>query len=352
VSTVHVVLPGGVDDLARPSGGNVYDRVVCCGLASGGWSVCERAVPGPWPLADRETLRELARELASVPDDAVALVDGLVASAARQVLVPAAARLRLCVLVHLPLGATTDDTTVRAGEGAVLRAAAAVIATSCWTRRWLLETYALSADRLHVAEPGVDPAPPAPGTAAGERLLCVAAVTPGKGHDALLSALAGIRDLTWHLTCVGDLRRDPEFVEGLRTKARDSGVADRVDLVGPLAGDELAASYDVADLLVLASRFESYGMVVTEALARGLPVVATSVGGLPTTMGRLPDGTRPGMLVPPDDPAALADALRRWLGERDLREILRKAARARRTTLTGWDVTTDRVSRVLAEVAA
>jgi glycosyltransferase involved in cell wall biosynthesis len=290
--------------------------------------------------------------LGRLPNRAVVLVDGLVASAARDVLVPEAVRLRLVVLVHLPLGATTDDETVALEERAVLGAAAAVLATSRWTRCWLLERYAVRPDRLHVAEPGAEPAALAPGTPDGDRLLCVAACVPGKGHDVLLAALAEVRDREWRCSCVGSVLTDPGHVDGLLRLADDLGVAGRVDLLGPRTGPALDASYAAADLLVLPSRFETYGMVVTEALARGIPVVTTEVGGLPETLGRLPDGRRPGLLVPPDDPAVLAVALRRWLGDSVLRESLRRAARARRATLAGWDATTDRVSHVLARVAA
>ena len=242
------------------------------------------------------------------------LLDGLVASAAPEVLVPQARRLRLVVLVHMPLGHRPPDDeagAVRARERAVLAAAAAVVTTSAWTRRRLLELYALPADRVHVAEPGVDAADLAPGTAAGDALLCVAAVTPDKGHDVLLDALATATDLSWRCACVGSLDRDPAFVDGvLRRRAVDGGLGDRVRFPGPRTGAELDRSYAAADLLVLASRAETYGMVVTEALARGLPVVAADVGGVTEALGHGDDGTRPGLLVPPDDPAALGAALR------------------------------------------
>jgi glycosyltransferase involved in cell wall biosynthesis len=267
-------------------------------------------------------------------------------------MVPAARRLRLVVLLHLPLGAGTDDAEVATRECAVLTSAAAVVATSGWCRSWLLERYPLAADRVHVAEPGVDPADLAPVRADGQRLLCVAALTPGKGHDVLLAALGALRDLPWRCVCVGSLHRDPDHVTRVRHQARAAGLDGRFALTGPRTGADLHASYAAADLLVLPSRLETYGMVVTEALARGLPAVVTDTGGLPATLGRLPDGSRPGLLVPPDDETALGAALARWLGDAALRESLRDAARSRRTTLTGWDVTTDRVSRVLAEVAA
>ncbi|MDP9241055.1 MAG: glycosyltransferase, partial [Actinomycetota bacterium] len=101
-----------------------------------------------------------------------------------------------------------------------------------------------------------------------------------------------------------------------------------------------------------ASRAETYGMVVTEGLARGLPAVATAVGGVPEALGPAVDGSPPGLLVRPGDPVAFAGALRCWLGDTELRQRLRHAAEERRRTLSGWSATSGRISRVLAEVAA
>jgi glycosyltransferase involved in cell wall biosynthesis len=227
-----------------------------------------------------------------------------------------------------------------------------VVTTSAWTRCWLLERYPVRPGRVHVARPGVEPADPAPGSAGGGHLLCVAAVVPDKGHDVLLAALAEVEDLGWSCLCVGSLTRDPGHVERLLGLVRSLGIEDRVSFTGPRTGDDLEASYAGADALVLATRAETYGMVVSEALAHGLPVLATSVGGLPEALGRLPDGSVPGLLVPPDDPPALAAALRRWLVDEDLRRALRETARRRRTTLSGWSATSTEVARVLAEVAS
>ncbi len=349
--TVHVVVPDGIDDPARPSGGNVYDRRVCRGLTATGWSVHEHAVAGPWPRPDPTACAALADVTAAIPDGAVVLLDGLIASAVPEVLVPAASRLRLVVLVHMPLGdGPSGDlaTDASARERAVLTAATAVVTTSEWTRRRLLEHYRLRADRVHVAEPGVDAAPCAPGTDAGARLLCVAAVTPGKGHDVLVAALATVADLAWHCVCVGSLDRDPDHAATVRRQARERGIGGRVCFPGPRTGADLDAAYAAADVLVLASRAETYGMVVTEALARGLPVLATAVGGLPDALGR-GAGSRPGLLVAPDDPSALGAALRDWLQDPDLRRRLRLAAHERRASLPDWSSTAARVSRVLAE---
>jgi glycosyltransferase involved in cell wall biosynthesis len=327
VTAVHVVVPDGIDDPKRPSGGNTYDRHVCRGLTSIGWSVHEHAVP--------ESPAALADVVQRIPDDAVVLLDGLVASTAPEVLVSQASRLRLVVLVHMPLG--------HREEREVLSVAAAVVTTSAWARQRLLELHALPADRVHVAEPGVEPADLAPGTPAGSALLCVAAVTRVKGHDVLLDALATIADLPWHCSCVGSLERDPAYAESLPR--------DRVHFLGPHVGADLDRCYAAADLVVLPSRGETYGMVITEALARGLPVIVTEVGGVKEALGHGTDGTRPGLLVPPDDSAALGAALRAWLGDAELRARLRRTARERRASLTVWATTTSVIAGVLTGVS-
>jgi len=221
------------------------------------------------------------------------------------------------------------------------------VTTSAWARRRLGELYGLPADRVHVAEPGVDAAGLAPGTAAGGALLCVAAVTPDKGHDLLLDGLATAMDLPWRCACLGSLDRDPLFADGVRRRVRERGLGDRVRFPGPRTGAELGRAYASADLLVLASHAETYGMVVTEALARGVPVLAAEGGGVAEALGHGDDGTRPGLLVARGDHAALGAALRAWLGDVGLRGRLRRAARERRAALRPWSAT----SAVLAGVA-
>jgi len=345
---VHVVVPEGIDDPTRPSGGNTYDRQVCRELSCLGWSVHEHAVAGAWPRRDAEALTALSGVVERVPDDAVVLLDGLIASTAPEVLVPHARRLRLVVLVHMPLGHRPGDDGAVIRERAVLSAGAAVVTTSAWTRRRLLELYSLPAGRVYVAEPGVEAAELAPRTATGGALICVAAVRFDKGHDVLLGALEMVADLTWQCLCVGSLAREPAFAKSLRQRASSRRLGERVDFAGPRTGADLDRTYARADLLVLASRAETYGMVVTEALARGLPVIATEVGGVPEALGCGADGTLPGVLVPPEDPVALAAELRAWLVRAEVRERWRQAARERRESLFGWS----RTAAILGDVLA
>ncbi len=344
--TVHLVVPDGIHDTAAPSGGNAYDRRIAAALPAAGWTVDEIAVAGSWPrpaAADRAALHAV---LAGLPDGAAVLLDGLVACGVPDVVVPHAGRLSLVVLVHLALAEDVDGADLAAAEREVLLAAAAVVATSPWTARRVVERHGVPADRVHVGTPGVDPAPVARGTDGAGHLLCVGSITPTKGQDVLVEALAGLAYLPWTCDLVGPLTRSPGHVSRLRAAIAHHGLDDRVRITGPLTGAPLAAAFDAADLLVLPSRVEAYGMVVTEALSRGIPVLAAAAGGVPETL--VGDGPLPGLLVPPGDPEALAAALRHWLGDPALRDALRSAAAERRPALPGWEVTTRCLASALA----
>ncbi len=349
MNAVHVIVPAGIDDPRRPSGGNVYDRHVCRGLAALGWSVHEHPVPGSWPWPDHVARSGLAEALDAVPDRGLVLLDGLVASTVPDILTTHGSRLRLAFLLHMPLGEV--DLRARPAERAALATAVAVVTPSRWARRWLLAGYGLHPARVHVAEPGVEMPGPAHASAGGDRLLCVGAVTPHKGHDVLVAALGELSDVPWSCAVAGALDVAPGFVEGLCREARRHGIAARLRFLGPLSEADLTSAYARADVLVLSSRAESYGMVVAEAVAHGLPVIATSVGGVPEALGRAADGRLPGLLVPAGDAPALAAAVREFLTDGSLRASLRQAAADRRNRLPRWSHTAGRVAQVLTAAA-
>lgn len=339
-----MVTPPGIDDLGRPSGGNTYDRQLISGLVADGYPVQVRPAPGSWPVPDSAALKALESLLTRTPDDSVVLLDGLVASASGGLLRRHAPRVRLVILMHMPLGSVSEHDAVAS--------TAAVITTSAWTRDWLITRYALAPGRVHVAEPGVQPADIAERSPSGGRFICVAAVVPHKGQDVLADALLAMTHRDWDCRFVGALGRDSRFVAQLRTKIHEAGADHRIGLAGVRSGDHLAATYASADLLIAPSRTEAYGMAVTEALARGIPVVTTDVGGLPAAMGHDDKGSRPGILIQPDDPARLAQVLGEWLDDEPLRRRLRESALQRRETLPRWKDTTAQVAQVLAGVAA
>lgn len=357
MTTLHLVVPSGIDDAARPSGGNTYDRRIRDGLTALGWTV----------TVHRTDHLQLDAVLATLPAQAIVAIDGLIASAASEPLRRSGNRLRLIALVHLPLGVANVDSEIARRERTALSSTTAVIATSPWTRQWLMDECRLPADRILVVEPGVDPAPVTPATASGRRLLCVGALAPHKGQDVLVRALAQVDDLDWDCRLVGPLV-DHDFADALVRHIETSslrgghadddpascrsGLGDRVRLTGPLAGDELDAAYRATDLLVVPSRVETYGIVVLEALARGIPVIATAAGGLPHAVGVNHRGAVPGLLVPPDDPAALTDAVRAWLTDELLRRRLRTSALARRSRVRSWPEAVEHIARVVTAVAA
>jgi glycosyltransferase involved in cell wall biosynthesis len=348
-SRVRVLVPEGFDDPGQPTGGNIYDRRVCAGLAEAGWEVLIETVAGEWPVPGPGARARLDRIISAVPDGEIALIDGLIASPAAAQLLPHAARIRMTVLLHMPLATALDaghDASARNSERAVLRAARGVVVTSEWTRRQILTRYEIPVCQVHVVRPGADrvavPARPVRG-----HLICVGTLGRHKGQDVLVEALAGLRDLDWQCVLAGPRDRDPGFVDDLQARITHLGYARRIRLAGVLTGAALSHAYTTADLLVAPSRSETYGMAVTEALAHGLPVLAAAVGGLPEALGSSPDGTRPGQLFPSGDAAGLAAAIGDWLSDGHLRHRLRAAAGQRRSNLLGWDHTIAEMANAL-----
>ena len=330
----HMVVPGS---LAQRTGGTIYDRRIVDGCRAAGQQVSVHELPGRFPEADPTAAGAMEQTLAGLPDGSVVVVDGLALGGLPDPAVRHGPRLRLLALVHHPLA---DETGLDAGRRSALRRSEAialaacrgVIVTSTFTAR-RLAAFDVAPARIRTVIPGTSPAlglPRAP-RRPYPALLCVAAVTPRKGHDTLAHALARLREIPLRCTCVGSLSREPDFVARLRKLITRLELEDRLLLAGELEGAALARHYAEAALFVLPSRYEGYGMVFCEAMAHGLPVVAASAGAVPDTVP-----AQAGLLVPPDDPVALAAAVRRCLEEPGLRERLAAGARAHARRLPDW----------------
>lgn len=340
---IAFLLPG---DPETRTGGYIYDKRIVAGLRELGRGVDLHRLPDSFPDPDGAALEAARGVLAALPDGTIAVVDGLAFSAMPEVVTAEATRLRLVALVHHPLALETGlDAARRADlferERRALPAARRIIVTSPQTVRDLAP-YGIDAARVAAIPPGTDPAPPARGSPAGPPvLLCVATVTPRKGHAVLVDALARLGDRPWRLVCAGSLERDPATARSVTEAVRRLGLADRVTFLGEIAGAALDAAYDDADLFVLPSFHEGYGMAYAEALARGLPVIATTAGAIPETVP-----AAAGILVPPGDAPALARAIARCLDDPATLEALRRGALAARSALTDWPA----AARAFAEV--
>ncbi|MBV5274104.1 MAG: glycosyltransferase family 4 protein [Lamprocystis purpurea] len=341
------LVPGALD---TPTGGYEYDRRVIAGLHDLGWQVEVGRLDASFPDPSTDALTAAARTLAALPDGAAVVVDGLAFGALPAAAAAHGGRLRLIALIHHPLAAESGlaparVAALRQSETRALAAARGVVVTSVATAD-LLGDYQVPRTRIRVVEPGTDPAPAARGSTGGLlQLLCVAALTERKGHDLLLQALAPLRGRDWHLTCVGSPARDPVYAARLTALCGALDLAGRVAFAGVLDDAALVRCYDGADLFVLATRFEGYGMACAEALAHGLPILATRAAAVPTTVP-----PTAGLLVAPDDPAALTAALARLLDEPKLRHRLAAGSRAAGLGLPTWQTAAAAFARSIEEL--
>jgi glycosyltransferase involved in cell wall biosynthesis len=349
VKEVAFVVPG---DLATPTGGYVYDRRIIAELRALGWQVQVLDIGEGFPRPTASARALAHRRLAELPHARPIVIDGLAFGVLAEEARALAQERSLVALVHHPLALETglsagESAVLRDSERAALACARHVIATSPPTARLLVADYAVAPQQLSIVRPGTDRVawrPRAPGPVV--ELLAVGSVVPRKGYDILVAALAKIPEPAWRLTIAGDRERAPETVQQLDAQIAGLGLAGRVIFTGAVAPQRLMQLYAAADLFVLPSRFEGYGMAYAEAIAHGVPVVGTRAGAIPETV---PAGA--GVLVAPDDVDALATVLRTLIESPLQRERLAAGARAAATTFPSWQESAKLFARALEQVA-
>lgn len=363
-SAVRLILPGNV---RHNSGGNAYNAVLVRALAALGVTVSTRTADGGWPVgspADREALGNLLAEPAG--PGTVTLIDGLVACGAPEQLEAAAdAGNPAWILLHMPLDGYPEL------ERRAVAAAAGVICSSSSAAADLRARHGLDATAtgagtgtdstpVAVALPGTDPAHSAAGSTP-PHLAMVAALLPNKSQLLFLQALAALTDLDWTAALVGADTADPEYAAQLRAETERLGLGGRVRIPGELRGAALETEWARTDLTLLISRAETYGLAVTESLARGIPAIirrgtgalealtaGTPQAGQQAATEEVDDATLPGAAVAlAEDPAPLVDLLSRWLTEPELRARWRTNALDARQHLPGWDATARTVLEIL-----
>ena len=344
------VVPGSLETL---TGGYIYDKRIIAELRQQGWRIDVCNLSDRFPNPDGAVVAASYATLMALPRGQPVVIDGL----ALGVLPETGRRLGpdrpLVALVHHPLAMETGlppdrAAALRSSERTALATTAQVIAVSATTAAALTNDYAIEKTRIKVVPPGTDKAPLAHGSTDGVvRFLSVGSVVPRKGYMVLIAALAKLEalPLPWRLTIVGDLTRDVAAASQLREAIEDAGLSDRVRLLGTVSDETLAALYDESDVFVLASYYEGYGMVFTDALARGLPVIGTTGGAIPESV---PAGT--GILVKPGDVGSLSAVLQAIVTRPELRAQHASAARREAEFLPRWPLSAQLFGRVMAAV--
>jgi glycosyltransferase involved in cell wall biosynthesis len=338
-------------DLATPTGGYAYDRRIVAELTQLGWQVEVADIGNTFPRPSAQTLAAARARLLAVPAGTPIVVDGLAFGVLPELAADLHVEHPLIALVHHPLALESGIPAETAqqfhrSEKAALGFTDGVIVTSPSTARLLARDYGVEPDDITVVLPGTEPRVVASrGRNPPLALLAVGAVVRRKGYDVLVAALARMRDLPWRLTIAGDRTRSPETVTTLEAEIRHHDLAGRIELTGAVDDRRLAELHANADLFVLPSRFEGYGMAFAEAIAHGLPVIGTTAGAIPDTV---PDGA--GILVPPDDADALAQALRHLMTDFSEREKLAAAARAAAARLPTWRQSAELFARAVEAV--
>jgi D-inositol-3-phosphate glycosyltransferase len=243
-------------------------------------------------------------------------------------------------------------------ESEVIACSDAILASCSAEAAQLEQFYGARPERIEIVPPGVDHAFFSPGDQRGARtaldlppdrpvLLFVGRIQPLKGLDVAVTALAALPHRDAVLVAVGGPSGPSGEVELARVHelARELGVEDRVRYVPPQPHHLLSTYYRAADVCVVPSRSESFGLVALEAAACGTPVVAAAVGGLATIVE---DGTT-GLLIEGRDPAAFADAIAGLLADPARARAMGAAGAARARGYT-WSTAAARLRRVYADL--
>jgi len=303
-------------------------------------------LPAAYPAPTVSDLSKTAQIVAGLPDDAALLIDGLAYGAMPEHLIRQFKR-PIIALCHHPLTleaglSPSRSAELKASETMALALARAVIVTSPATRDLLVADFGVGANRVAVAIPGTDPAPRSHGTGNPLQLLAVGSVVPRKGYDVLMRALSRLKGLDWHLDIAGADDRAPQAATVLRDLISTTGLSGRVTLNGAVSDERLSQLYASADIFVMSSLFEGYGMVLAEAMARGLPIVCTTGGAAAETAP-----ADAALKVPPGDDVALADALQTVMSNPARRTKMAEASWHSGLALPRWEETASIIADVI-----
>ncbi len=356
MSMKHIAfaIPGDID---TPTGGYIYDRKMIEGLRNLGWQVDLVGLGDGFPYPDAQTLTFAQQKLQAIAPGCPVLIDGLALGVMPEIVGRLVSTHQLIALVHHPLALESGLSQAQAqsfklSEMDALSHVSNVIVTSPATARNLIAEFGMDSSRLRVVLPGTDRTLSERGYNHAHnahdrdlRLLSVGSIVPRKGFDILMQALGQLKDLPWQLTIAGDRTRDAHAPLQLERDLDQYGLRDRVHTLGAVSSETLESLYLDADVFVLASRYEGYGMAFAEALAHGLPVIATTGGAIPETVP-----TTAGILVEPGDVKQFAQALRQIITDEHLRTTLSAGAIHAANNQPDWKQSAENFSQALESI--
>lgn len=339
-------------DLGTPTGGYGYDRRIISGLRANGWEVETVSLGGGFPYPSKETLANAEHVLFEQPENSLVLIDGLAFGVMPEFAQKFSCNLRLIALVHHPLcqenGLSPEQaSSLLSSEKAALQHVEKVIVTSPATAEQVTRLFGVPTCQISTIVPGTDiPDPVVRKPSDTVNLLSVGTVVPRKGYDLLFNALSGVSHQNWHLSIVGGTDADPSCYNALVKMAEDLELSDRISFHGGIPERALTEFYQSADVFVLASRYEGYGMAYTEAMAHGLPVIGSGAGAVE---GTLASGAA--LYCGIEDVDALQGALNQLISGPEKRSNLALLAREAAQKLPSWQDAAAEFERVLLGMA-
>lgn len=283
---LHFLIPGDIDTLASCY---IYDKRLIEGLKQRGHQVEVHRLNDDFPFPSDESIQHCSQTVKNIAKSETVIVDSLALGVIPSILKELSLTNPVIGLIHLPLSADPNysayqRTLITSQEIEAFRLVKNFIVSSEFTRETLIN-FGIEEHKINLVIPGIDDFPqkknyPDQPT----KLLSIANMCRSKDHSLLVRALTALKDKDWVLHCYGNLDWDRDYLADFQSLIRKNNLQKKILIHSTISGQELSDAYLDADLFVHPSDFEIYGMALVEALAHGLPVIASTGGGILKTI--------------------------------------------------------------------
>lgn len=345
---VLFIIPG---DINLPTGGYRYDRNIINALQQSGFDVELISIKGNYPFPSKVEQQTAIEQIQTFPTADISVVDGLLGGTSPHFMEALSKQMPVAALIHHPLCLENglDETTAKSleqSEREGLAYVSGVITTSPTTTQTVAELFKFNSDKIETVLPGVERGKISIGSQnSNVNLLCVGSVIPRKGHKDLILALSKLKHLNWKLDCIGSTQFDQVLFAELQALSDQNALAQKITFHGDVSQAALEEAYTKADIFVLASLFEGYGMAYAEAIVMGIPVIATTAGAIPKTVPQ-----NCGILVEPSDISALTKALEDLITNKKLRMDYKNNAIAEEPNFPTWESSAQKFAEILKDL--